>query len=438
MKQQLGAWLFTLLVALQAVVAGAAGYAVLDAQSAGVLPPGMRIGSMEVGSLAPERALALVSDHPEEAGVPGVVRIVLPDASYPLHAESLKLIPNRERLLPQLEGYASQTRWARMLAGFSSVSPQAGPSFSLPLTCDRDALVQAAEGIASVWNREAKPAVVSLQGESLVVEDSLQGRVLDTVGFVDWFLTELESGPKVDSNGLALRPSQALYALSEPMPPADAYADMRRAGSADVLMMAGGAQDARQAASMLSGRLLMPGEGFSLRAWINEGGVDPKTGDALSRLATAVFRALLPVRNMTVKTRVPSPYATNYAPPGQEAVLLSGMDDLAMRNDGDMPVLLMAVAEGDSLRVLAFSRLDGASGTVFSDVTETTEPPLIQSLTRELPPGDVRVISPGRAGIQVSVYRVDAQGKTFLHADQYPPQNRILEVGMQPDPRLAK
>ncbi len=164
----------------------------------------------------------------------------------------------------------------------------------------------------------------------------------------------------------------------------------------------------------------------------------PQTLDASSRVATAVFRTLLPIEGVTVSQRRASPYATNYAPPGQEAVMTEPADDLVLSNDSTRPILLMARAEGASLRVFAFSDIQGVAGLLCSDVTETTEPPLIQSPTRELAPGDVRVLAPGRAGIQVSVYRVDEQGKTLLHTDAYPPQNRVIEVGMPPDPRLMK
>jgi vancomycin resistance protein YoaR len=438
MKQQLGTWLLTGLVLLQTGMAGFAGYAVMDAHATGTLPAGMHVGSVDIGGLAPEPALRLVEEHPVEAGIPGVLRIVLGEDSYPLDATSLAIAPHREDLLAQLRAFSGQTPWARMLAGFSHASAQTADPLALPLQCDSRALEQAAAGLSSVWNRDAVPAGVSLQGETLMVEEGVPGRKLDVPGFAEWMVRELRSGPMAEAGVLTLHAKPDVLLFSERGPTASEYAEMRRAGAADVLFSEGGSGDAGQAAALLSGRLLLPGEDFSLRAWMNGGGYAPITADGPSRVATAVFRSLLSVRGMTVKERVPSPYATNYAPPGQEAVLSDGLDDLAMRNEGGNPVLLMAVAEGESLRVLAFSRVEGASGTLFSDVTQTTEPPLIQSLTRELPPGDVRVISAGRAGIQVSVYRVDAEGKTFLHADQYPPQNRILEVGMQPDPRLAK
>ena len=464
MNKKWGAWILSAFVAVQAGAAGLAGFVVLENQVSGTLPESTRVGNMLVAGLTPDEAVLRVLADPEAAGLPGVLRIslpVVPEAqrlssegaanteqykSYPLNGATLSLRPSEAHLRERLAVLSADSVWTRMLADFSVSSSLEGAFVALPLHFQEQAVRDAAADIASVHGQQAVPATAQLQGETLLVESGQWGRELDATRLFAWFSDTLangvlpEAGASTNRTGV-LAPATddpEICRFIEPHPTAAMFQDMRRAGSADVLMAEGGAGDASRAETMLSGRLVSSRESISLAAWFEESGFMPQTADAASRVATALFRTLLPIDGITVRQRRPSPFATNFAPPGQEAVLLDEGDDLVLVNDSEQPILLMASAEGESLRVFAFTRFSGAAGTLFSDVTGTTEPPLIQSPTRELSPGEVRVLAPGRAGIQVSVYRVDAQGKALLHADTYPPQNRVLEVGMLPDPRLTK
>ena len=447
MKRQLGVLLLSLLVAIQAGVAGITGYVLLNRQPAKTLPLHTYAGELAVGGLSPEAALRQIFSDPQQAGLPGVLRIFLPDnptdtssgRAYPVDGAALVLVPAEQPLREQLVILSSVSRWERMLQSLTGKREQERLQIRLPVTGDAGALWNATATIAAVWQREAVSAVASLEGETLSVAPEVWGRQLDEARFMAWLTDALAAGGQVEKGVLSLIPDReaAFLQFVEPAQKASLYADMRRAGSADLLLYEGGARDAAQAAQRLSGTLLSPGDSFSMREWMRGSLFSPLTPDAPSRVATAVFRSLMPLSGISVEQRAASPYATNYAPPGQEAVLLEDTDDLVLANRTEQPVLLMAAAEGEAFRVVAFTAFSGAAGTLFSDVTQTMEPPLIQSMSRDLSPGEVRVISPGRAGMQVSVFRVGDGGKVFLHEDLYPAQNRILEVGMQPDPRLG-
>ena len=448
MNKQIGVWFLSLLVAVQAGAAGLTGFALLNGQPAETLPLHVHAGELALGGLSAEDALRQIFDNPQQAGLPGMLRILLPESptetepgrAYPVDGAALVLVPAEQPIREQLTRLAGGSRWERLLQSFEGAREQNRQQIRLPLTGDADALRNATATIASVWEREAVSAAVSLLGETLSVEPEVWGRQLDEACFAAWLTEALAAGNPSEKGVLALVPvigDSACLQFAEPSRKAGQYANMRRGGAVDLLLVEGGAEDARLAAEKLSGTMLDPGVVFSVRDWMREHGFSPSTPDAPSRVATAVFRALMPISGISVVQRAASPYATNFAPPGQEAMILEATDDLVLANETESSVLLMAAAEGESLRVVAFTAFSGAAGTLFSDVTQTTEPPLIQSMTKELLPGEARVISPGRAGMEVSVYRVGDGGKVFLHADQYPPQNRILEVGMQPDPRLG-
>ena len=450
-------------MAVQAGVAGLVGFVVLGNQQSDTLPADVMMGELSLGGLSPDDAVMRVMSQAEKAGMPGFLRLALPrtpqvqvtdengaispDALvYPISTEALSLTPSQSLLRNQLAAISNESVWQRMLSGFSNPAGRVPNVLPLPLAFEEAAVKDAVASVASVWDQSAEPATVTLQGEGLLVEPENWGRKMEEQRLFLWMTQRFSSGfdnggTMTDSRVITLDPASEdplICRFEAPDPTMAIFDGMHKAGSADVLFAEAGEPDAAAAATLISGKLILSRETVSLTALLREGGFVPQTRDAPSRVATAVFRTLLPIEGVTVVQRRASPYATNYAPPGQEAVMVASQDDLVLSNDSAQPILLMARAEGASLRVFAFSNIQGVAGLLFSDVTETTEPPLIQSPTRELEPGDVRVLAPGRAGIQVSVYRVDGQGKTLVHTDVYPPQNRVIEVGMPPDPRLMK
>ena len=110
MKRQLGVWLLSLLVAIQAGVAGTTGYVLLNRQPARTLPLHTYAGELAVGGLSPETALQQIFSDPQRAGLPSFLRIFLPDSpadtssgrAYPMDGAALVLVPAEQPLREQL------------------------------------------------------------------------------------------------------------------------------------------------------------------------------------------------------------------------------------------------------------------------------------------------------------------------------------------------
>ena len=439
MDKKRGAWLLTLAVTCQAGLAGFAGFGLLAARPAGTLPPDAFLGSMPLGGMTITAAQAAVLSDPAAAGVPGKVRVTLDGDVFPIGADAVGLSIDPDALQRMLTTRQTGSEWDRLLAGFS-VAPQTDAAQAgVPLAIDSDLLAAETAAIDAAFRRESVQAHPRMEGSTLVVDPETVGRSLDVQAFTQWLTVALGQGRVASGGTLALDPSAdgvAVYVTQTPDILSDTYAGMRQAGTAQVRMVEGFDQDARQTAERLDGLLLAPGDTLDFNRQISSVADSLGSIDSPSRAASAVFSAMLAVRGVTVVERHPAPYAANYAAPGQEAMAGDGIGNLVLRNDTGLPLLLMAEASQGMLQTAVFMVLTEAPATLFSDVTETTEPPLILSPTRELAPDEVRIVAQGRAGMDVDVYRVDGSGKTLLHTDHYPPQNRVLEVGMSQDPRV--
>lgn len=440
MDKTRGAWLLTLVVTVQAGLAGFAGFGLLVSRPAGTLSPGARCGDLLVGGMTAEAARSAVMADPLSAGVPERLDITLDGDPFPVAAADIGIEIDTAALDQMLTARQADSSWDRLLAGFSVPADTDAEPVGVPLAVEAGLLRAEADTIAAAFDREAWDAQPRLDGSTLVVEPETIGRTLDMPAFAAWLTAALGKGRMPRDGALPLDPSAdgaSVYATELPAVLSDTFMGMRVAGSGQVDMVEGFGDDARLLSKQLDGLLLAPGDTLDFNRRITPAADSLGSIDSPSRAASAVFSAMLSVRGITVVERQPAPYAANYAAPGQEALAGDGIGNLVLRNDTGLPLLLLAQAADGTLRVAVCAALTEAPATLFSDVTETTEPPLILSPTRELAPDEVRVMAQGRAGMEVDVYRVDGSGRTLLHTDRYPPQNRVLEVGMPKDPRTT-
>ncbi len=434
MRKTQVAWLLSGWVLIQTGAAGFAGFGWLSSRPAERLPTGYSCGSIALGDLQPDVAAERILAEPMQAGVPATIRLRLDDAEFTLAGEAIGLRIDEAALSEVLKDRLPGSRWNRMLGAFSSAGPAEALRIPLPLIVDEANLNTALEGIAAEWDRLPVDAQPHLSEDSLQVDSEIPGRRLDAAGLTGC-LTERLAAAGIPEAGALVPELASLRARwmkdLAPEIPASVLTAMVRTGKAEVSMADGFENDAAIAAETMQPYLLEPGKTLDMLFWLAPALERFSSEDSPSRAATAVHSAILASSGITVIERHPAPFAANYAPPGQEAVVGGTMGNLLLRNDMDKPMLLMTEEKEGAIRVATFAESNAISATVFSDVVETSEPPIIYSMTRDLPPGETRVIAQGSAGMKVNVYRLDGEGKVLIHSDAYPAQNRILEMGME-------
>jgi len=428
------AWVLSGWVLLQGAAAGFAGFGWLDSRPAERLPADFTCGALQLGDLQPDLAVGRILSEPALAGMPATVRLLLDGETFDIPAVAIGLRIEDEALMKLLRDNVPQSAWTRMMNSYSAPDSEDGKPIPLPLALDDAALKSVLKTIASEWDRVPVDAAARLDGDSFLIEPEVTGRNLEIDVMAAFLSEQMAAGTVLQDGVLTIDPGLFPPSWSKrnvPHATAAILETMVQVGTAEIPMAHGFGKDAAVAAETMGNHLLDPGSELDMLTWLEPANRDFSSEDSPSRAASAVHAAVLAVPGVSVLERHPAPYATDYAPPGQEAVIGGETGNLVIRNDLDTPLLLLTSENGETLRVSVFKEPSGVSATVFSDVFETTEPPTIFSMTRDLPPGETRVIAQGSAGLKVHVYRLDGTLKHLLHSDDYPPQNRILEMGME-------
>ncbi len=145
-------------------------------------------------------------------------------------------------------------------------------------------------------------------------------------------------------------------------------------------------------------------------------------------MASAIYKAILPLDDMKVSWREPSKRLIPGIEPGFD-VNLYGDGDLKFQNiTGQDMILICQQDEKDEWHVA----IAGKPGLTTGEIkTETTpiQPPVIYSHDNTLPEKVQKIMEPGEVGLSVKVYRV-MQDKTIeLYEDSYPPLEKIVAIG---------
>lgn len=172
-------------------------------------------------------------------------------------------------------------------------------------------------------------------------------------------------------------------------------------------------------------KTIAPGEVFSYRERVS---FTPDSEQLHMSLASAIYRSVLPVKDIKVTGRKPAPQPVN----GIEAGFEVSLDD-----GGDLEFLNMS----DSHLALAFSieqtgrwnvALVGSPGLAYGEIkTEKIKlpPPVIYAQDNSLPENAQEVKENGREGLSVKVIRVTGGESVLLSEDTYQPVYKIIAVG---------
>jgi len=161
---------------------------------------------------------------------------------------------------------------------------------------------------------------------------------------------------------------------------------MDYSGSAD-----GRTHNIHAAAAKVSAQLIQPDEEYSFnealfplsqRFFVDQpvivgGQFVPELGGGVCQVSSAVFRAALAAGLPITEQSSHSVKVVYYQPPGLDAAVYPGQKDLKFKNDTGAPVLLQAVAEGETVRVALYGTRDGRTahmqGPFYPDGSPVTD-----------------------------------------------------------------
>lgn len=189
----------------------------------------------------------------------------------------------------------------------------------------------------------------------------------------------------------------------------------------------------------LQGVVIGNGQEFSLKSVLDyslfKGDVEK---DLLNRMATALYKAALPIAGVSFTSRLPAKMPVPYSEPGFEAVIDGEGADLALKNDSGKALMLLAETGTDVFRIYIASAGDIKKGILSAEKRDEVQPSVITIINKSLSPDETKVVSEGVPGFTVYVYRTIDGTVEELYHDKYHPISRTVETGEKPSSPSSK
>lgn len=261
---------------------------------------------------------------------------------------------------------------------------------------EEDCLADGIAALRKVTERDRKDATVSFENGQVKVTESARGYRLETEAFwgnventVETTTKRLKEGPV---EGLVFRFYVTGTALMPGMSAEQAAKCNTVLGEFSTVYAGAGqgrAQNIEAGAERLHGRVILPGEVFSVAATLmpftEENGYAPggtyidgqlseSIGGGVCQLSTTLYNALLQTK-LEIVERYPHSMPVGYVPLGRDAAIAGDYKDLKFKNTTDAPILLLCKAIGTEVKVTVYGTKGAKRGemTFESVVTEETE-----------------------------------------------------------------
>lgn len=201
-------------------------------------------------------------------------------------------------------------------------------------------------------------------------------------------------------------------------------------------------------ADMLAGKVIRPGEVFSMNAalgpYTRERGfregpvyvgsqIGRTIGGGVCKIATTLYNVAI-LAGLGIVERRSHGMLVPYVPPGQDATVSYGAVDIKFMNDTGSDLVLWADTRGNTLYAALYGRVPPPRVTWHHRILARRRTWTIYRRNGRLRPGESRVAIPGADGMTVKSWLAieDPQGKSRLKelgTDYYQPMPRVIERG---------
>ncbi|HEX3030441.1 MAG TPA: VanW family protein [Clostridia bacterium] len=161
-----------------------------------------------------------------------------------------------------------------------------------------------------------------------------------------------------------------------------------------------------------------------------------QNNEGYNQVASTLYAAMLIAGiDPNTITRTPHEETVDYIEPGLDACVLSDSGDLNFQNTLDCKILVNAEVKGDKVVVsILGKRLNNSSNSIKTEVQQRYTPTVINMENQDLKPGQKKMVSQGKEGLKVNVYRIMLSGgqeidRQLLYYDLYKPIDAVIQIG---------
>lgn len=208
------------------------------------------------------------------------------------------------------------------------------------------------------------------------------------------------------------------------------------------------------AAKAVNGKLLMPGQVFSLNKTLGPRIIQngykeapviignklvPDIGGGVCQVATTIYNAALRA-DMKIDERYHHTFPVGYVSPGQDATISGDVLDLKFENPTKYPIYIESYISRNNFIVnfYGYPEDPGKRIDIYSEIVEKYEPKVTYVDDPTLPEGVTQVDVEKHTGYKVNTYRLIYENnvlvkKEFLYTDIYKPVDGVIRRGVKKD-----
>lgn len=410
------------------------------------LYPGTILGTIPLGGLKMEEALALLEERLFSAGELTLVLGGEEPRVYPL--AGLGIAWDREETVRRLE--AAGRGWPGLEARLGYWRHGAPLEVPAGFRVDDVALDLALAELAAALHRPPRTASFEIRGAEVRVIPEEAGRFLEAGLLRERIFRALERGCPHD-------PVAIPVAVLPAFPTAEQLAgygvqEVMALFSTDVAgSIAERVHNIGLGAAAIHGILLAPGEEFSFNRVVGSSTREkgyreapiiigdrlvPGLGGGLCQVSSTLYNAAL-LANLSITERYNHSLTVAYLPPGRDATVSYDHLDLKFTNNHIHHILIGAELEGERLVFRIFGLHLEERVEIISSGLRRIEAPVQHREAADLPAGTREMVQEGKAGYSVTTWRVFFRGEEEVHreklsTDYYRPIPYIYRVGPGP------
>ncbi len=425
--------LIFIIVLVQSALAAAAGLAALSLTAGGTLPPGIQVGGANIGGMGKIEASKVIDDYFTAKFSKSLFRISFSDTLYTIPFADFDVSVDSSSTVKFMEDWKSAAYIPNLIkAYFGHERLEVRPVIKYNEGKLRQKLIELAKEI----NKAPVNASVSVAGGEVVKMAETPGYELDidsTAQAIGKHLSDgLDSPLVLDGKGstmvrainarLKLKEfediEQVLSVYSTEITVPELLASISTAAKAINGMVVSG-----------SGTAASEKNGFSfVQVMKNSDKSFENDNEGYDQVASTLYAALLTAGiGKDAITRLPHKLAAEYIKPGLDAWISGNGGDLKFTNTLEHKIIIFARVEDHKLTIyLAGSLRDKRqSYELRVETIQKFTPPVVNLENKDLKPGEKIMLSPGKEGVLVQVFRNDE----LISEDKYDPEKAMVQIG---------
>ena len=411
----------------------------------GTICEGVTVEHVAVGGMTKDQAMEAVSEETEKRGrqvleveVNGsVVTTTLAEVGYTFSAEEF------------LDEAMKVGRRGNLIENYKEIKEtrKTGVSFGVNRQMDEKVLKKFVKKKCKKMCTSAQNAQVSMENGEFVYTDSQEGVTLDVAATVE-NIQKAVSEAKDDTSAIrvvAEKPKISKETAERCKDKIGSFSTTFNAGNVNR------SKNVANAARLISGSVLYPGETFSVHdaisplteengyyaaASYNQGKVEDTLGGGVCQVSTTLYNAVLRAE-LEVVERSPHSMVVSYVKPSMDAAIAGDYKDFKFKNNTDVPIYIQGGTYSGTLYFNIYgeeTRSEDRTVTFESEVTDTIEPGADKiTYDKTKPESYTSVTQEAHTGYKAILWKiVDENGKeskTQVNSSTYAASPRYVTKG---------